>query len=256
MPTIADQAVCIRQWEWSETSQTAWMFGRALGMVRALAKGSRRERSRFSGGIEPLTRGEMLIISKPGVELATLTAWDLQETFPALRRSLRAFYCGMYMADLVQHSITERDPHPALFDALVRSLRLLDAHPDGRLAVLLFQWATLVETGYHPELRADILTGADLADSRILGFFPALGGFSALPPTGHTASPQGAMWRVRRDTLALLRLLAANSSPQAILASASPEAVDRGPRLLAHYLHEILGRDLSSMRPLFGERPA
>jgi DNA repair protein RecO len=256
MPTQTDQAICIRQWDWSETSQTVSIFARTLGMVRAVAKGSKRERSRFSGGIEQLTRAETILILKPGAELATMTAWDLQETFPVLRRSLSSFYSGMYLADLVQHSLTERDPHPALFDALLRSLKLLGEQTGDRLAVLLFQWATLVETGYRPELDVDILTGKPLPESPTYIFLPVMGGFSADPlrATPDASLPPGPRWRMRASTLTLLRQVGADAPLADLASSASGEAGERAPRLLAFYLREILGRDLASIAPLFGER--
>lgn len=258
MPTQADQAICIRQWDWSETSQTVWMFARTLGMVRCVAKGSKRERSRFSGGLQPLTRGEMLVIIKPSAELATMTAWDLQEMFPALRRSLSSFYTGMYLADLVQHSLTERDPHPALFDALLRSLRLLGSASSDRIALLLFQWATLVETGYRPQLDADILSGADLPAAPTYIFVPAMGGFTPDPLSlaAGAAAPPGPRWRVRSATLELLRTVASEAPPEAIAATATDEGLERAPRLLAYYLREVLGRDLAAHATLFPERPA
>src|SRR4051812_33484122 len=150
VPTVIDQAVCIRQWDWSETSQTVSVFGRQQGVIRGVAKGSRRERAPFSGGLEVLTRGEVTAIVKPASDLGNITAWDLQETFPALRRGLPAFYTGMYMADLVHHSLSERDPHPGLFDRLVEGLRGLGDAAASAGAVLRFQWAVLEETGYRP----------------------------------------------------------------------------------------------------------
>jgi hypothetical protein len=60
VPNLIDEALCIRQWDWSETSQTVSLFCRTHGIVRGLAKGARRERSSFSGGIDLLARGEIV----------------------------------------------------------------------------------------------------------------------------------------------------------------------------------------------------
>jgi DNA repair protein RecO (recombination protein O) len=228
VPTHTDQAICIRQWDWSETSQTVSLFARELGLLRAVAKGSRREHSRFSGGLEVLTRGEMVAIIKPSAEMANLIAWDLQETFPALRRSLQAFYSGMYIADLVQSALTEHDPHPPLFDAALEALRLLGQGHD-RAAVLAFQWATLAEAGYRPEI-----------------FLPRLGGFAADRPQASTPA-----WRVRTETLEALRQLSTEGVSG--ITSLQGETLDRATRLLALYLREILGRDMPSIVPLFGD---
>jgi DNA repair protein RecO (recombination protein O) len=244
VPTVIDQAICIRQWDWSETSQTVSLFARETGMVRGIAKGSRREKGAFSGGLEVLTRGEMVAIIKPGADLANITAWDLQEIFPALRRSLGVFYASMYLADLAHHAVSDRDPHPALFDALLAALR--DVAPGAeRPAVLRYQWATLVETGYRPEVDLDVASGLPLGGARTYAFAPHQGGFT------RDAGPYGGpLWRARAETLDLLRTLSRDGG--ADLAGASPDAVDRSSRLLDAYLREVLGRAIPAAAALFG----
>ena len=63
MPTITDQAIVIRRWDFSETSQTVSLFTRDHGIVRGLAKGAKREKGDFSGGLDLLTREYLLIAS-------------------------------------------------------------------------------------------------------------------------------------------------------------------------------------------------
>jgi DNA repair protein RecO (recombination protein O) len=242
VPATPDQALCIRHWDWSETSQTVSLFTRTHGIIRGLAKGSKREKSAVSGGIDLLTRGEVLAIIKPNTDLATLTAWDLQEIFPAIRRSLSAFHSAMYMADLVQHILHERDPHPALFDHLLVALRRMGAPEDDRRAVLRFQWATLVEAGYQPQLDADAATGAALPDARAFNFAPRLGGLTTNGPPP--------VWRVRAETVQLLRSIARDPGAAD---NSGAEPLDRANRLLASYLREILGRELPSAAGLFGD---
>ncbi|MCZ6836092.1 MAG: recombination protein O N-terminal domain-containing protein, partial [Planctomycetota bacterium] len=73
MPTISDSAVCIRRWDFSETSQTVSLFTHTHGIIRGLAKGAKREKGAFSGGFDVLTQGHLVAIVKPGRDLATLT---------------------------------------------------------------------------------------------------------------------------------------------------------------------------------------
>lgn len=251
MPTLVDMAICVRQWDWSETSQTVSLFSREHGVIRAIAKGSRRADGRFSGGLEVPTLGEIVAIVKSGPVLGTLTAWDLRETFPAMRRSLSAFYAGMYAVDLVHHVLQERDPHPALFDALLGALRSLGSDaPGDTLAAVRLQWAALEETGFRPDLERDALAAGPLPPSPVYTFAPALGGFTA--DGGRRADTDGARpWRVRAETLGVLRWLADRAGD----APPGPEAVLRAGRLLAAYFREILGRDLASAAPLFGPAP-
>lgn len=240
MPSIRDDALCIRIWDWSETSQTVSLFTRAHGVVRGLAKGAKRERSAFSGGFEALTRGTALAIVKSNDALATLTAWDLTETFPALRRSLPAFYAGCYVAELIQHLVRDHDPHPKLFDAAVAALRTL-APPGTGPALVRFQWAGLVEAGFRPELRHDAADGGAVTDAATVAFSPRLGGVVRGSAAGG-GRDRGPIWRVRRETLALLRGVSEGTPP----ARVSPQTVSRANRLLAAYIRELLGQELAS----------
>ncbi|MBX3377259.1 MAG: DNA repair protein RecO [Phycisphaeraceae bacterium] len=246
MPSTRDQALCIRHWDWSETSQTVSLFTRDHGVIRGIAKGAKRDKAPFSGGIELLTRGEVVAILKPSSDLATITAWDLQETFPGLTRSLEAFHSAMYIADVARHSLHDRDPHPALFDALLTALRhLSSAELPPRKVVLRFLWATLNECGWRPELQRDVLSGAPLPNSGELAFAPSLGGFTSMPDAAD--SPPGPRWRVRGQTLALLRTLDHPAD------NADPASIERAGKLLNAYLTTVLGRELPAAAPLFGK---
>lgn len=240
MPPVHDNAICIRQWDWSETSQTVSLFCRDLGLIRALAKGARRPKAPYSGGIEILTRGRAGVITKQSSDMAILTEWDLQEQFPALRRSLAAHYAGLYVAELVHCSVHDHDPHPALFDSTLDALRSLADDPSRELAILKFQWAALVETGYRPQLALNTRTGADLPDSPYLSFSPSLGG---VLEDRASERENGASWRVRRETIELLRRL-----PHGPLTPSGEDrharaVVVRAGRLLAAYLRYVLGRE-------------
>lgn len=243
MPNFRDDAICIRHWDWSETSQTVSLLTREHGVLRAVAKGAKREKGSFSGGIELLTRGDVIAIAKPNTSLATLTSWDLVETFPVLRTSLKAHNTGMYMADLVGHFVHEGDAHPALFDEMLVQLRRL-GRADALDVVLRFQWVALCETGYRPVLDSDARTNEPLENSDVLFFSPRFGGFVNTREAGDRLQT----WRVRAETLDQLRRLATGTADAVV----SGAAVDRAARLLAAYVREILGRDLPSLRALFG----
>lgn len=242
---ITEQAIVLRHWEFSETSQTVSLFTRGFGMLRGLAKGARRERAPFSGGFEVLTRGEISAIVKAGTDLATLTEWDLQEVYWGPRRSLFAHRAGMYLIDLVRHAVTDEDPHIGLWDALDAALRDLPDRPDYD-AILRLQWALLVETGYRPRLDADVITGDPLDASAETYGFSASGGGLVHDPGRHGPDH---IWRVRADTVEVLRRL-----DDAGGSSAGPgdiDSVERASRLLATALTEILSRDLPSREALY-----
>lgn len=243
MPTIRDNAVCIRRWDFSETSQTLSLFAREHGIIRGLAKGAKRERGRFSGGIDVLTRGQVVAIIKTGGQLATLTDWHLEEVYWSVRQRLEANRVGLYMADLIHHFLTDLDPHERLYDAFTEALADLGSPRPVELTLLRFQWALLRETGYQPQIDRDAETGIELPPAPAgLAFSAAAGGVVA----NTTASGR---WRVRRATIELLRALAAGELPD----TADLDTVRRANRLLGVYVREILGAEPPAMRWAFSD---
>lgn len=239
MPTVHDDALCIRHWDWSETSQTVTLFTRMRGLVRALAKGSRRPKAPYSGGVEMLTRAEAGLIIRPSSELALLTEWDLREVFPALRSGLAAFNAGMYFADLTQRFVRDHDPHPALYDSLLSALRGLNGETVA--SVLTFQWAVLREGGFRPMLGESVLE----PERRTFRFDPALGGIAEHSGAAEPGAASGeSAWLVRRETVELLRAIAgAHGASFAATGSYSPAVLQRAARLLGAYIRHVLGEE-------------
>ncbi|MDG2029743.1 MAG: DNA repair protein RecO [Phycisphaerales bacterium] len=235
MATISDRAICIRHWDFSETSQTVSLFAREQGLIRGLAKGSRRERSNFSGGIDLMTLGDVVAIIKPTTELATITEWGLSKVWWTIRRNASANRVAYYFADCVGRMLEKGDPHPGIFDGLVGTL---DAMEDGMgedEALLRFQWILLLDTGYRPkiDLPAD-------SSEETLAFSAKDGGLVA--PESMTG-----LWRVRRSTVDLLDHFASSNE----LPPDGAETVRRASRLLAAYLREIMGVEPSTMKLVF-----
>lgn len=213
------------------------MFTKANGIVRGLAKGARRDKGKFSGGFDVLSRGEIGFISKRESELATLTEWDVRETFPKLRDSLQANRSGWYVADMLGRMLPTADPHPALYATTVLHLRALQNGEAHNLSLLRFQWSLLEETGWRPEL-----TDPD-PQANTLAFDPVEGRFT-------TDSGIPNHWRIRRGTLVALESLALHKEP-----STDDEGLHRANRLLASHLRNVLGEEPATMAAVFGTLP-
>ncbi len=242
VPTITDEAICIRQWDWSETSQTVSVFARETGVVRGVAKGSKRPRAPFSGGVEVLTRGELTATLKRPGALSIITSWDLRDPYAALRRDLARYHTGLLVVDLLHHALREEDPHPRLYDDAANTLAsLASADPDPPRALLEFQWSLARETGHRPELDRRADNGAPLEGAPTYCFCPELGG---LTPDPAPAGVLGRTWRVREETIRALRAGCAGAD-----AGEAPQAVVRANKLLATFLSDRLGFELPSLAP-------
>lgn len=235
MPRLKDQAVCIRLIDWSETSQIVALLTRDNGKLRGLAKGSKRTSpgsiARYSGGIELLTAGEVVGIVRPSSDLANLTEWDLQQPYHHLRTDLRAQRLGLYAADIVNAMLADHDPHPNVHDALRDLLAALASKEHREAALLRFQWQLLTDCGYQPQLDATNGRKAHVFDPRAGG----------LTNDRSATNTQSGPWRVRDETVQLLRGLSENNL------DAPDAAIARANRLLCVYLRTLLDRQLPTM---------
>jgi DNA repair protein RecO (recombination protein O) len=245
VPRVKDQAICVRLLDWSQSSQIVTLLTQHHGKFTGVAKGSKRNSpssmARFSGGFELLTRGQVLAAVKDTGELAALTEWDLQETFPHLRRSLQAHQFALYAADLTHALLADLDAHPQMFAALDEFLASL-GNPDPptlAIALLRFQWRTLADAGYQPQLDRDMVSGSPLPPARTYVFDPVAGGFT-LPALALENRP--GRWAARPKTLAALRDAAAG-----LFDSLDPLDVQRANRLLASYATVLLDRELPTV---------
>ena len=260
MSRIKDQALCIRCFEWSETSQIVVFLSKEHGKIRGLAKGARRTDkshvAKYSGGIDLLTMGQIVGITRTTSELATLTEWDLQEPFRHFRTNWRAQCLGLYVADLLHAMVADHDPHPTLFeDALICLAALGDVKTQSP-ALLRFVWNLLETCGYRPEIFADVQSGEILKDQNSYLFDARAGGLisdggNENNPTEFNNDKLGDntnSFRVRRETVECLRALCDSQTPVNRAAKPpSQEVIDRANRLLCVYVRTILGQDLPTM---------
>ncbi|MAE67753.1 MAG: DNA repair protein RecO [Phycisphaeraceae bacterium] len=250
MARIRCQAICIRHLDWSETSQVVVLLTPEHGKVRGLAKGSKRMSpgavARFSGGIELLTRGEIVGMTRPSTGLAALTEWDLQDAFGHLRRDLRKLWTAMYAADLADALVGDLDPHPEMFDAMQALLEALADTGAREAALLAFQWSAFDACGFRPRLDHDVHRDRPLEDVEAYTFDAHAGGLTtaSLAVTDHGGRGP---WRVRRETVQLLRDLDGGAVPS------QPKAIERANRLLCVYIRSILDRQLPTMEHILGD---
>lgn len=241
MPPLHDDAICLRHSEWSETSQLATLLCREHGLVRGLARGSRRERSAFSGGFELLARGQVVFYEKPTRELANITAWDLTHTHAQLRGDLHSLWRAVFAVDLVQRALPVREPHPRSFDQLATLLAL--RHIAMR-DLTEYQWRLLDESGHKPDL------DQSAGHAAVVYFLPEAGRFEAAPPAGVAVA-----WPMRGKTLAALRSITKpNDHELRPQSTASEDTWTRAAAFLCTYWMWILGRPIPAARAVFGDR--
>src|SRR5690606_12887091 len=106
-----------------------------------------------------LEYGELVFTVRSGGNstLGLLTEWRQVNLFLALRGRLQHLYAAQYAAEVTAGMVEEADPHPALFDALVRFLEDLSAGSEPLPLLAGYQTVLLREVGLWPDLTRCVL---------------------------------------------------------------------------------------------------
>jgi len=234
----AEKAVglVVRTHDWSETSRIATIWTREFGKVRVLAKGGRRLKSSFEVALDLLTVCSIVLVRKTSGGLDLLTEARVDERFAGLKKDLRALYGGYYIAELLGEGTQEYDPHPALFEHSLETMRKLAAGGDVNGLISAYELSWLDELGLRPVL--DRCAGCEssvLNDERLT--FSALAGGVVCE---NCAATQRDRRLLSRPGLETLKELSAGELPKVtaevrqILGHVVSTALGRRPRLLSY----------------------
>ena len=181
--TFKTEAVVLRSIRFGEADRVLHLYSSTRGRVGAIAKGSRRPRSRFGGRLEPFFRLNLILHEGRG-ELATVTSAATVDGYPRLRESGPALDAGGRACDAVLRLFDAAEANPAAYNLLCRYLALLDGREsvdgngsgDGAAGLgtaLAFRLKLTLAAGFVPELASCARCGE--ADG-LVAFSGAAGG--------------------------------------------------------------------------------
>ncbi len=180
---VKTEAIVLRSIRFGEADRVLHLYSASRGRIGAIAKGSRRPRSRFGGRLEPFFRLQLVLHEGRG-DLSTITAADTVSAHPRLRESGPALTAAARACDAVLRLCDAEEPNPGAYNLLCRSLAVLDgdgsdeqsAAVDGAAGLataLAFRLKLALATGFAPELAACARCGE--ADG-MAGFSGSAGG--------------------------------------------------------------------------------
>lgn len=236
------EAIVIGGHNLAEADRIIPFFTLDLGIVRAVAQGARRIRSRFGGSLELFTHGDLVYFERPNRTLHNINEFAVLSAFRNLRENLERLAHASCAAELVAASSEEGDPNPGLFAALRRTLELLDAGGSPGLVLRAFELKVLTLTGYQPELDACVVCRRTIGDGMGASLNPHRGGLicgacgEGLPASSALSAPAVAFLRgaVRLDIGTASRAQLPNGTAAEL------------SRALRQYLPHVLGRALRS----------
>ncbi|MEM1239007.1 MAG: DNA repair protein RecO [Cyanobacteria bacterium P01_H01_bin.26] len=135
-----------------ENDRLMTILTKEYGLLRAIAPGARKHKSRL-GGRSALFVVNELMLSK-GKSLDKMIQAQTQRSFPGLSRDLARLTASQYLAELVLCEASEQ-PQTELFELLIAHLERLENAPPAAVLACLAQgtFHILTLAGVAPELR-------------------------------------------------------------------------------------------------------
>ena len=169
----------LRSIRFGEADRILHLYTVDRGRMNAIAKGSRRPKSRFGGRLEPFFRLD-LMLHEGRSELCTVTGVSTLDGYPGLRSDGLAIDAAARGCDAVLRLLDSADPNRPAYNLLCRYLALLDAgaraagdRPDPVALGLAFRLKLALAAGFSPELASCARCGE--ADA-VTAFSGAAGG--------------------------------------------------------------------------------
>lgn len=153
--TFKTEAIVLRSIRYGEADRILHLYSREYGRLGAIAKGSRKPKTRFGGRLEPFFR-LALVLHRGRGDLHTITSAETVEGFSNLRSSGAGISAASDACGGVLRLLDGAEPNLAAYNLLCRYLALIDSDPKGPAAspggMVTFRLKLALAAGFAPEL--------------------------------------------------------------------------------------------------------
>ncbi|HHX73463.1 MAG TPA: DNA repair protein RecO [Firmicutes bacterium] len=152
MKELRSHALVLRTMPLGEADKLLTLLTREAGKVKAVARGSRKTKSKFSALTEPLTLGSYLLHA--GKTFYTFIQGELLKSYTGLQYDLERLAYAQYFCEICDRCLPEGEPSETVFHLLLTALEALEADPRPARVARCFELNLLEELGLKPALDA------------------------------------------------------------------------------------------------------
>lgn len=154
MPITETEALVLRTYNLAEADKIVVCLTRNAGLVRAVAKGSRRLKNRFGAALEPFTLLHITYYHKETQELVSMRQAEIIKSNFDLFRDPDVLTALAYMGDLIVEFSPPHQTNDKLFRMVTACLEAVGQCPrDLQLILRYFEVWILRLEGFLPDLR-------------------------------------------------------------------------------------------------------
>lgn len=166
MRLVTTDAIVLRTYNLAESDRIVVCLTRAAGLVRGVAKGARRMKSRFGAALEPFTLIKLAYHEKENRDLVTISSTEILKSHFALNVKPEIGEVLAYMGELITEFAPPHEADERLFRMLAACVDAL-ALTEGaeRQLTRYFEIWLLRLAGLFPDLRSCAECATELNDA-------------------------------------------------------------------------------------------
>lgn len=163
MGLVESEAIIIRTYSLAEADKIVVSLARKAGLIRAVARGARRLKSKYGAGLEPYTLVNLSFYEKEGRELHSLREAEIVRSYFHLHGNVEVSGALGHMGELLLEFAPPHEPNEKLFRMVKACLEAL-AHntEDWRAILIYFELWLLKLAGFLPNLNSCVDCGRSL----------------------------------------------------------------------------------------------
>jgi DNA repair protein RecO (recombination protein O) len=166
MGIVETQAIVLQTYKLADADKIVLCMTEKAGLVRGVARGARRLKSKFGASLEPFTLIHLTFFEKETRELVTIRGAEIIKSYFDAAGNAQAFEALVYLLELVKEFALPHQADEKLFKMLRACVDFLARNPSEANAVAAYSelW-TLKLTGFLPELKSCGVCGVPLDET-------------------------------------------------------------------------------------------
>jgi len=150
MIEVRSHGIVLQARDFREADKIVTILTRTGGKVTAVARGVRKQKSRFKALVIPLTLGFFLL--HRGRNMDTLIQGEIIKPYFGLCDDLKFLAYAQYFCELCEAALPDREPAPEVFDLLITAFEKMGDDVNAARVARCFELNLLDALGYRPYL--------------------------------------------------------------------------------------------------------
>lgn len=154
MNNFVTDAINLKSYNLSECDKIIVMYSREKGLIRGVAKGCKKPKSKLGARMDMLVANKLMLYK--GRNLDTICEAKALNTFRKNRSDMDKLFNSMYISEVINHFGVEDDPCSAeIYDLFYKALEKIAESKDKKeilIAVIKFQLKIMQIAGFGVEL--------------------------------------------------------------------------------------------------------